>query len=411
MRRSARVLRDTAVLTLLLLLFLVPSYADLWVPQNIGLPSFGDGRVSLAIDSNDSPGLTYAGVSGGLQYATFSGGSWSNVTVVDGSYTGRGSSLVYQGTTPHIAYRASPDHTAHYLGYATFDGTDWHTTVFDSDVSPSAPRHCAIDLDSHGNPAIAYYDMHGLGSQDDAIYYRYFDGTDWSTRETIADDATIRSNIGGVDFVFGPGDTPYAGYITRVAGNDQQPTCAIRDLDGTWSPNIGLDGEATSQMGYYVSMAIDAMGHPNIAWVNGNQWAVPPVGDVNYSWYDGSQWHMETAIALDFHSSWDDRGYMDMAIDSWGFSHIVHYDPAGKQLLYTVGRPGDFWEAPRVLADNLTAWWVNVAVDSDNAPHFAYHSDECTWYGKGEPVPEPGTILLLASGIGALAVFRKRRGT
>jgi hypothetical protein len=88
MRRSTRVLRDVVVLTLLFLLFLVPSYADLWVPQNIGLSSYYEGGLSLALDSFNRPGLTFSGPSGGLQYATFDGSSWSSSTVVSGPIRG-----------------------------------------------------------------------------------------------------------------------------------------------------------------------------------------------------------------------------------------------------------------------------------------------------------------------------------
>jgi hypothetical protein len=405
MRRSARVLRGTAVLTLLLLLLLVPSYADLWVPQNIGLSSFLDGDLSLALDSFNRPGLTFSSSTGGLQYATFDGSSWSSSTAIDGpKYMGWGNDLTYQGTTPHVAYRSS-DGTNHYLGYTTYDGASWQTNVF-SDVAPSDPRHFAIGLNSEGNPGIIYYDNHTNPSADDMVYYRYYDGNSWSSREDVAGNVRV---IGGVALGYDQADTPYAGFLTNM-WIDRPPTLAIRDASGTWSSDVGLGGVAANEFGLYVSLAFDAVGYPHLAWVNNN----PGTGDgqVNYSWYDGSAWHKDTAIEATYYTSWEDRRYMDMAIDSWGYSHIVFYDPAGKNLLYTVGRPGGFWEAPRMLASSLEnpAFWVNVAIDSDNAPHFAYHSGGCTWYGVGEPVPEPGTILLLVSGIGALAVLRKRRG-
>ena len=407
MRRSARVFRDTTVLTLLLLLFLIPGYADLWVPQNIGFSSYMDGGLSLAIDSLDRPGLTFAGSSGGLRYATFGSSGWSSSTVVSGTYMGRGSDLTYDGTTPHIAYRHSPNYQEHYLGYATYDGSTWQTNVF-SDVDPSNPRHFAVDVDSGGNPGIAYYDNHAYPPADDRVYYRYFDGSAWSGRETVAGDVRNVSNIGGVALGYGADDTPYVGFLTDDLIN-RPPTLAVRDAGGTWSSDIGLGGSAAKEFGLYVSLAFDAVGHPHLAWVNNNPGT--GLGQANYSWYDGSAWHKETAINATYYTSWEDRRYMDMAIDSWGYSHIVFYDPSGRNVLYTVGRPGDFWEAPRVLAGSLEshAFWVNVAIDSDNAPHFAYHSGGCTWYGKGDPVPEPGSIILLASGLGALALYRRRR--
>jgi hypothetical protein len=280
----------------------------------------------------------------------------------------------------------------------------WHTNVF-SDVDPSNPRHFAVDVDSGGNPGIVYFDKHANPIADDKVYYRYYDGSSWSLRETIA--GTV-NNIGGVAFSYDQNDTPYAAFIVDKL-IFQPPHLVERASDGTWSPDLGLSGVVAQEFGLYLSFAFDAVGHPHLAWVNNN----PGTGDgqVNYSWYDGTAWRMETAIASSFHTAWEDRRYLDMAIDSWGYSHILYYDPSGNDLLYTVGRPGDFWETPRVIAGSLEspAFWANIVIDSDNAPHFAYHSGGCTWYGKGDPVPEPGSIILLASGLGALAIYRRRR--
>ncbi len=124
----------------------------------------GDGEVALALDSRDSPHITYCGVNG-LEYAAFSDGGWEvqGVPEAVGSGVGFYSDIVIGPDDQAwiaLNYRL-PDQ----LWFASWDGQAWSVDVLDSGSSPIG--YISMALDAQGQVHMSYWragDMvYGLG--------------------------------------------------------------------------------------------------------------------------------------------------------------------------------------------------------------------------------------------------------
>jgi len=93
-----------------------------------------------------------------------------------------------------------------------------------------------------------------------------------------------------------------------------------------------------------------------------------------------------------------------------GGNHGVYDDPA------TTGHDGVFAIAPLDAAlDPLASLSVSIAYSGFSQVHFDVFSENGLWnppshdVTAGEPVPEPGTVLLMGTGLVGLAMWRKQQ--
>ncbi len=122
------------------------------------------GYTSLALDSNDYPHISYAKAGGSaiyIWYATKPGGStWSKVEV-DNYYAGAGYSSISlkldSSNLPHIAYS---DPRLKTVEYARYTGSAWGKETVDT--SPVRFDSTSIALDSSNRPHISYTDVAAL---------------------------------------------------------------------------------------------------------------------------------------------------------------------------------------------------------------------------------------------------------
>jgi len=175
---------------------------------------------SLAIDTSGNLHLVYSNRSGKeLRYAfrRKQDSRWDTATV--DSLGGWFSSMAVdsQGHS-HIAYN-SPRLPGLY--YATWDGTKWQKILID----PSKTGHqTSIQLDSQGNPRIAYYreEYSGRGIAKD-LKYAYFDGKSWYIQTVDHRAGTGKWNSIALDQA---GDlvllVPYRRFLRGGAGHRQR---------------------------------------------------------------------------------------------------------------------------------------------------------------------------------------------
>jgi len=376
-------------------------FADLWTPQVLPYSPTLSGGLGFALDSSDNPGITFQdSTSGGLYYGYYSSGSWATAAAIDtGTYTGRGSALVYEGAIPHVSYRDS-DNSASDVGslaYATKPGGSWSLTTVDN-AAETNPRHTAIALDSSDNPAIAYVDQHGLGTSDDTIDYAYYDGSTWHI-EKIADKPRV---LAGTDLALPGSNTAAQVAYSDDSGWYKLPVHATRT--GSWTLDTGLGGEVSAEDAAYMAMDLDGSGNPAIAYLDTG------TGDVRFAIYDGSDWSVETVLSGDADDAYDDWRYLDMAFDSMGYAHLVYYDLEAGQLSYSY-RSGSSWHTTHTW--ELDAYWIALDIDSNNAPHFAYYdnSDGNAYIIDGQAIPEPATMVLFGLGLLGLGARLRRRTT
>lgn len=360
-----------------------------------------DGGLGFALNRDDTPAVTYQGLSGGagdLVYALKTGDTWSSQVVQAGKFNGQSTSLTFQGNTPHIAYRwANSTDTLYSLNHATFDGNDWDvSTIYDTQVTN--PRHTDIRLDANGRLAVAWIDLHDyLNFEDDTLDYAFQTVGGWVHEEVaqaplVNGDVSLRLNGTVADARIGWVDSTWL---------SQFPMFSERS-GGSWSSEPIADGE-----GVYCAMDLDPDGKPHLAWMDAL------TGDVMYAYQDAGSWVTETIYDGAEFFAFNDLRYLDLSVDSQGIAHIVFWDPAAQDLFYA-HRGGGAWITPRLLAEDTTAEWVGLEIDSLDRPHAVYFGggdfgDHKIYYGMGGAVPEPSTYFMFALGLLAIYLLRRRR--
>ena len=136
--------------------------------------------VSLALDADDHPHISYQDVTNyNLRYAYHDGSAW-HITVVDsGTETGYFTSIAVDSAGhPHIAYY---DHGESKVRYASYDGSAWHIETVESFLWA---QYISLALDSSDHPHIAYYGEICLFDCEKVLRHIYYNGTEWQ-REAV----------------------------------------------------------------------------------------------------------------------------------------------------------------------------------------------------------------------------------
>lgn len=383
------------------------------------LSSYGvtlGGGMSLALDASGNAGLTWYGAGGGLYYASQTDNVWGIAQQLESNYyAGMGSDLEYLGSTPYISYRGADASNNGSLNFTTWDGAAWNTAIIDNSAGIN-PNHTDIELDINGLPAISWVEQYTIASlSDDRILYAYHDGTDWSAPEIVnpSPDPYARPMAGANLGLIGSNTTPDIAYASG-SGFTRRPIFSERIEGGIWTDNIGLDGTASSYSAAYMALAYDPDGNPMIAFMDTVTGTTPDTrGDVCLATYKDGAWSVERVFNSTAVAGYNDYSYLDMAVDSFGQAHILFYDPQAQELLYTVRVEGS-WSAPRTIYTG-EAYFAQLELDSKGRPHYSYISrtsptESEIRYGVGQSsIPEPGTMLLFAAGVAAIALRARRR--
>ncbi len=128
-----------------------------WITETVDLEPIDNRNISLKLDGNDSPHISYY-KQDNLMYSFWDSGSWIS-QAVDTSmaipfFLGQDTSLVLDTNDyPHIAYY---DGDSSDLKYVEWSGTEWLIQTVDS--AGDVGKYASLALDSSGVPHISYYD-------------------------------------------------------------------------------------------------------------------------------------------------------------------------------------------------------------------------------------------------------------
>jgi len=161
--------------------------------------------VSIALDGNDNPHVSYLCSSGYLylRYAHFDGSTWAVSTVDDNPNVGHYSSIAVESSTgfPHISYYDDDNDD---LKHARFNGSSWDIEVVDS--NGSVGRHSSIAIDSNDYPSISYRDV-----TNQALKYARWNGYSWEISTVDADGEVGR----GTSIEIDSSDNPHISYYSN----------------------------------------------------------------------------------------------------------------------------------------------------------------------------------------------------
>jgi hypothetical protein len=344
------------VLCLLLALLLggvtqagAPRPAATWSIQVVDQPGYGGAGISLVLDSDGWPHISYAGQNPGyifgVKYAYYDGTAWQ-IEMADENGDGDwGTSLVLDSLgDPHIAYHVA--HSA--LRYAHYYNSSWHIMTVDSGADVG--EHPSLALNSAGLPRIAYADQTNL-----AIKYARRTGPNWAI-ETV----TTISNTGQLVFVamaLDPTDHPHLCYYVPMTPADDLLNYAY--YDGTAWHFQTVDSHAWYN-GQDCAIALDSQGHPHIAYISDG---------LQYASYDGSTWSI-TTVGTDYPGS-----HVSLAFDASDLPHIAYpaWDSSSDFLRYAYFDGFD-WQIETVDTAGETSRYedTSLALDWAGQPRIAY---------------------------------------
>ncbi len=308
---------------------------------------------SLALSSAGTPCISYfdGNGDGDLKYTCRVGGTWQTETV-DSDHVGWSTSLAMDAADhPHISYYRYSGS----IKYAYYDGAAWHTETVEG-YGAQFGEYNALALDADGRPHIAYT-AGGVNWQ--MLKYARYDGSIWH-KETV--DGMGSANVGS--------------YVSLALDADGHPHLSYQDdtnLDLRYAYHDGSAWhtetvDAEGETGYYTSLAVDSEGHPHIAYMNA-------LNAVRYAYYDGSAWHTEKVDM-----AWDLPVYPSLALDGDDRPHIAYswyncLDNCVNKVKYASYNGAD-WQIEDAAEDvNTMFTYLSLALDSSDQPHIAYCED------------------------------------
>lgn len=314
-----------------------------------GIGQGGGAEVSLALDGTETPHVSYAdwsdGVDTRLRYARRSVGGWITQTVpFAGSMQGVDSSLaVDSGNSPHIAHPNGNED----LLYRWWSGTQWNISTVG--WGPHFGSDPSLALNSSNIPHISFYtgwpEYHGLR-------YAYRTGSNWDIQTVDAGD-TGKGNSLALDAL----GNPHISYCGLNSGSIRYAVWT----GAAWS--VSTVTEITNGSCEKTSLALDSTDSPHIGY------AVrlgPTDYEVRYAWWTGSNWEIHLV---------DQRGGqgVSMALDSSNVPRLSYFDETTGDLLYSY-KGGSAWY--RQLIDNGpgVAYYLDTSVAvGESGVHFAYY--------------------------------------
>lgn len=257
---------------------------------------------------------------------------------------------------PHISFVSGQSG----LMYAHWDGKLWSTVQID-DIRAAYFNQIALDAADH--PCITYYQEYSgsyrapfsSAQYVETLKYAFFDGKQWYVQ-------TVDRRFGSGKYnslVMDPKGTAHIAY-TRVTwwtllyatGSGTQWHLAAVDIGKMYNHNVGQGN----------SIALDSSGSPHIAYFD------VTTNTVRYASLQGGRWKLEIVGQLLGRAQLD---HASLKIDSHNSPHIAFYDSGTATLKYAV-KTGTKWEISVVDRDGAGTG-PSLCLDAHDQPCIVYY--------------------------------------
>jgi hypothetical protein len=336
-----------------------------WNIYTVDSPGKIRGYVSIALDSDDYPHMSYYNISihdptdGDLRYAKWVGSNWSIETVDFNGDVGHTNSMTLDSNGyPHIGYY---DNTNNDLKYARWDGSAWAIETVDS--YGKVGMHPSIAIDSNSYPHISYLiQIHVGGVGHYEVKHATWDGAAWII-ETVDTNVWLETSL-----ALDSHDFPHISYHDAI-GLDLK---YAKWTGSAWSIEI-VDSPGILQD--FSSLALDSRDFPHIGYYDGTN------DDLKYARWTGSAWSIETVDSIGRVGQ-----CVSIALDKNDYPHMSYL--SGDSGLKYVRWNGTAWNFE--IVDPIGGDWTttSIAVDSHDYPHISYSNrsrDSLKYATKAKP--------------------------
>lgn len=359
-------------------------------------------RPSLAVDSFGNPHIAWE-ENEEILYKYREGGAWKtkkNLNISNTSLKSYNPSIdVDSKNNPHIAWseRQSNNKDDIYYTYwnpeADGGNGDW---VVKNNINISNntgdSRQCDLTLDSKDNPHIVWHDDTG-GNYD--IYYIYWNAANnnWSSVENISsnsEDSALAS------LALDSNDNPHITWqdTSGISGNYD---IYYKYWDGIqWSVVITIISN-DSDISTVANLVLDSLNYPHISWESRqNAWP----GEIYYKYWDGSDWEIKGSLNIS--NTLLDSTDAKLSLDTSGNPHIIWEEeifsiPPVQNIYYKYWNPqannglGDWvLQGDIKISTGLsycTGGNTQLVIDSDDKIHAAWSCGVPfnVYYLEGDP--------------------------
>jgi len=322
--------------------------AETWAIQFVDVGSNSGQSTSLGL-VNGYPVISYFGSPRNLKYAALSpvDKKWILQTVdAGGEFT---SLAVDSSGIVHVGY----------LNGFTMQLKYWRnnqgqTTIQVIDSEPGQGGmgfYNSIQVDASGTPHISYYHTRDpAGGITDDLKYAVLNGSTWSTAFIDRFAERGKYNSLALDAMGNP----------QIAYFDNVGTLRLaKQVAGIWTTQ-GID--STGDSGRFNSIRIDALGRPHISYI-----AAAPVV-LRYAYFDGALWHYEDVDGVGAVVA---PSVTSLALDASGNAHISYYDAASTSLKYA-SRIGGVWTVQTVDSVGDVGGYSSLRLDAQARPIISY---------------------------------------
>jgi hypothetical protein len=290
-----------------------------WSTQTVDI---GTQLYSLALDSNDTPGLVWEGLNG-LMYATSTGANWT-IQNVDPNGASFAALAFDSAGNPHIAYDSGAT-----VKYASWTGSIWQIQTVTNLAATAGAGQLYLAFNGSSTPYILYgYSPYDNGTE--LVQLATGKSGGWNI-QTIP----LPSPVGG----FGNMVLDSKGYPHLISAQTNVNNTSVSTLfhvswNGTgWTAQkvasnipLQINGPDTNYIG---SLALDARNNPHITYTSN--------GYVMYASWTGKSWNIQFVQTAAGYIGATEPGFL--ALDSGGDPHISFYGPIVSGADYSQGVP------------------------------------------------------------------------
>lgn len=317
---------------IIILVSTLPAFGAFWDVEPVYSGGFASGDVSLAVDGDNVPSVSYT-ANGILCLAVKNLMGWHQQQIASVGFWGGLSSHAYSPNGhAAVAFIDASDPMVNRLRFAFKPSGSWVTETVENDVGWSAD-HLSLAYNSLGQPCIVYCKT--TGTYPDFVTYVSF-------ARRIGPNSWVKENIAQIGFSTGPamvieGDK----YTVAFADSDSgQLKIATKVGSGSWQI-IGIDGSPASPVIWDPAMTLQANGNPAAAYFVGSVGSV----SLKYARSDGSSWKSEVAVELPSEGVYN----CSVAVTPGGIPLIGYCDP-GAECFKNAWKAGGVWVSETIDA-------------------------------------------------------------